>query len=51
MKTVTWRANRLAYVLLAKDTSVDLQRMADGIASGQTGQLYGKLPQEDPRSS
>ncbi|SAL49799.1 anti-sigma factor family protein [Caballeronia humi] len=51
MKTVTWRANRLAYVLLAKDTSVDLQKMAQGIASGKTSQLYGRLPEEDSRSS
>jgi anti-sigma factor RsiW len=51
MKTVTWRANRLAYVLLAKDTSVDLQKMAQGIASGKTTQLYGRLPEDDARSS
>lgn len=42
MKTVTWRANRLAYVLLAKDTSVDLQQMARQIAEGKTANLYSQ---------
>ncbi|WP_175607928.1 hypothetical protein [Paraburkholderia piptadeniae] len=35
MKTVTWRSNKLAYVLLAKNTPVDLQQMAQQIANGK----------------
>jgi len=51
MKTVTWRANRMAYVLLAKDTSVDLQKMAEQIAAGKTANLYGKAKDDDALSS
>ncbi|BBU31246.1 membrane protein [Burkholderia sp. THE68] len=40
MKTVTWRANRLAYVLLAKTPSLDLQAVGNSIASGKTVPLY-----------
>ncbi|WP_277183868.1 anti-sigma factor [Caballeronia sp. BR00000012568055] len=40
MKTVTWRANRLAYVLLGKAPSVDLQVIGNSIASGKTAPLY-----------
>lgn len=40
MKTVTWRANRLAYVLLAKSPSIDLQAIGKTIASGKTVPLY-----------
>ncbi|MEM5382970.1 anti-sigma factor [Paraburkholderia phymatum] len=41
MKTVTWRSNKLAYVLLAKNTPVDLQQMAKQIANGKVSYLYG----------
>jgi anti-sigma factor RsiW len=41
MKTVTWRSNKLAYVLLAKNTPVDLQQMAQQIANGKVSYLYG----------
>ncbi|MPW19664.1 anti-sigma factor [Paraburkholderia sp. CNPSo 3157] len=41
MKTVTWRSNKLAYVLLAKNTPVDLQQMAQKIANGKVSYLYG----------
>lgn len=51
MKTVTWRANRMAYVLLAKDTAVDLQQMAERIAAGKTGNLYSKATGDDALSS
>ena len=51
MKTVTWRANRMAYVLLAKDTSVDLQQMAQQIAAGKTANLYSKATDDDAVSS
>jgi hypothetical protein len=40
MKTVTWRTNRLAYVLLAKAPSLDLQAVGNSIASGKTVPLY-----------
>ncbi|HEX8828787.1 MAG TPA: zf-HC2 domain-containing protein [Xanthobacteraceae bacterium] len=40
MKTVTWRANRLAYVLLAKSPSIDLQAIGKTIASGKAVPLY-----------
>lgn len=40
MKTVTWRANRLAYVLLAKSPSIDLQAVGSSIAGGKTAPLY-----------
>jgi anti-sigma factor RsiW len=50
MKTVTWRANRLAYVLLAKDTSVDLQQMAQQIAAGKTAILYSKATDDSVSS-
>ena len=51
MKTVTWRANRLAYVLLAKDTSLDLQKLGQGIASGKVAELYGQSDEEEPRGA
>lgn len=42
MKTVTWRANRLAYVLLAKTPSIDLQAVGNSIAGGKAPALYSK---------
>ncbi|WP_250501229.1 zf-HC2 domain-containing protein [Caballeronia sp. GAWG1-5s-s] len=51
MKTVTWRTNRLAYVLLAKDTSLDLQKLGQGIASGKVAELYGQSAEDAPRAS
>jgi anti-sigma factor RsiW len=42
MKTVTWRANRLSYVLLAKDPSLDLQAIGDTIAGGKAVPLYSR---------
>jgi len=51
MKTVTWRENRLAYVLLANNSSVDLKQMAQRIADGKTAALYSKVAQDDVHSS
>lgn len=51
MKTVTWRTNRMAYVLLAKDTSVDLQQLAQQIAAGKGANLYSKATDDDAVSS
>ena len=47
MKTVTWHANKLAYVLLAKNASVDLKAMAEQISEGKTRDLYGAGPKDD----
>lgn len=51
MKTVTWRANRLAYVLLAKTPSLDLQAIGNSIASGKTAPLYSRADRDMPRDS
>jgi anti-sigma factor RsiW len=51
MKTVTWRANRLAYVLLAKTPSLDLQAIGNSIASGKTAPLYSKGDADARRDS
>jgi anti-sigma factor RsiW len=47
MKTVTWHGNNLAYVLLAKNATVDLQAMAKEIADGKTADLYSQATQDD----
>ncbi|WP_114811238.1 anti-sigma factor family protein [Paraburkholderia kururiensis] len=49
MKTVTWRANKLAYVLLARNDSVDLKEMAQQIVNGKAGDLYGNATENVPR--
>ncbi|SAK84580.1 transmembrane anti-sigma factor [Caballeronia catudaia] len=51
MNTVTWRANRLAYVLLAKTPSIDLQAIGNSIAGGKTAPLYSSGSAEVPRDS
>lgn len=51
MKTVTWRANKLAYVLLARNDSVDLNEMAQRIVNGKTGDLYGNATENTPRGN
>jgi len=51
MKTVTWRTNRLAYVLLAKTPSLDLQAIGDSIASGKTAPLYSSASADVARDS
>ena len=51
MKTVTWRTNRLAYVLLAKTASLDLQAIGDSIASGKTAPLYSSASADVARDS
>ncbi|SAK50186.1 anti-sigma factor family protein [Caballeronia ptereochthonis] len=51
MKTVTWRANRLAYVLLAKAPSLDLQAIGNSIAGGKTAPLYGSANADKSRDS
>jgi anti-sigma factor RsiW len=51
MKTVTWRANRLAYVLLAKDPSLDLQAIGNTIAKGKAAPLYSRDNADVPRDS
>jgi len=51
MKTATWHANRLAYVLLAKQTSLDLQALGQSIANGKAAQLYGEAAEEGARDS
>ncbi|WP_233805344.1 anti-sigma factor family protein [Paraburkholderia sp. HP33-1] len=51
MKTVTWRANRLAYVLLAKDPSLDLEAIGSSIAGGKTAPLYSSANADAPRDS
>jgi len=41
MQTVTWRRDNLGYVLLvAKDSSIDLERLGQEIASGAAAALY-----------
>jgi anti-sigma factor RsiW len=50
MKTVTWRANRLAYVLLAKAPSLDLQAIGNSIATGKAAPLYSSNDTEMPRN-
>ncbi|SAK74748.1 transmembrane anti-sigma factor [Caballeronia hypogeia] len=51
MKTVTWRANRLAYVLLAKTPSLDLQAIGSSIANGKTAPLYSSADRDLRRDS
>jgi anti-sigma factor RsiW len=51
MKTVTWRANRLAYVLLAKDPSLDLEAIGNSIAGGKTAPLYSSANGDGSRAS
>lgn len=51
MKTVTWRTNRLAYVLLAKAPSLDLQALGKSIASGKMAPLYSRVDGPVPRVS
>ncbi|KIG01725.1 anti-sigma factor family protein [Caballeronia concitans] len=51
MKTVTWRTNRLAYVLLAKAPSLDLQAVGNSIASGKTVPLYSSGDADVSRDS
>ncbi|MFM0323214.1 anti-sigma factor family protein [Caballeronia glebae] len=51
MKTVTWRANRLAYVLLAKAPSLDLQAVGNSIAGGKTAPLYSSGNADPSRDS
>ncbi|MCC8402958.1 zf-HC2 domain-containing protein [Paraburkholderia sp. MMS20-SJTN17] len=51
MKTVTWRANRLAYVLLAKDPSLDLEAIGNSIAGGKTAPLYSSANEDVLRDS
>jgi anti-sigma factor RsiW len=43
MDAVTWRRHRLAYVLVAKNDSVDLERLGTQIAQGRTPELAPQL--------
>lgn len=41
MNTVTWRRGKLAYVLAAKGSAIDLQQLATKIADGKARPIYG----------
>lgn len=43
MDAITWRRDRLAYVLVAKNDSVDLARLGTQIAQGRTPELAPQL--------
>jgi hypothetical protein len=43
MNTVVWRHNQVGYVLLAKDSQVDLVELGRHIASGAATNLYGRV--------